>query len=124
MIGRVEPIEKVALNNERLNELYSRLGPAAAENVVSHAMEDLAVALAKCVRSYDKGDLGDALKLAQGIAVLADQVGMSNLAAVAVDVAGLTQRNDGAALAATVSRLARVGESTLMAIWDIQDLSC
>lgn len=123
MLGILNPTEKVRLDNKRLEELYQQLGPVAAENVISRAMEELAVRLAKVARAYNRRDLNEIRKIAHSIKVIADQVGMSTLGCVAADVAALTARNDGAALAATTARLTRLGERSLMAVWDLQDLS-
>lgn len=123
MQGKLNPKEKVRLDNAKLQDLYQRLGPVGAETVISGAMEELAVRLAKASRAYHRGDLSEVQKIAHSICGIADQVGMADLGRVAGDVAALTRRNDGAALAATNSRLVRLGERSLMAVWDLQDLS-
>jgi len=123
MLGKLDPTEKVRLDNKRLEELYNQLGPANAENVISRAMEELAVRLARVASAYGTGNLQELKKVANSITIIADQVGMSTLGRVASDVAQLTGRNDGAALAATTTRLTRLGERSLMAVWDLQDLS-
>lgn len=121
--GKLMPLEKVRLDNAHLKALYERLGPNGAEDFISRTMEELAVQLAKLNRSYGAGQLDDVLRIAPLIGSLADQIGMYIVARVALDVVCLSKRNDGAALAATVARLGRVGESSLMAVWDIQGLS-
>ena len=123
MLAKLEPVEKVRLDNVRLEDLYDRLGPIGAENVISRAMEELAVRLSKISKSYEKGHLNDTRKVANSIATIADQVGMSVLAGIARTVAELTTHNDGAALSAVVARLVRLGERSLIAVWDLQDLS-
>ena len=123
MLGKINPVEMVQLDNVRLKELYLQLGPNGAENVISRAMEELAVRLAKVSRAYGSGRLDEVQKVAHSIAGIADQIGMSVLGGVAKDVALLTKRNDGAALAATAARLSRLGERSLMAVWELQDLS-
>ena len=47
---------------------------------------------------------------------------MAKLARVANDVQRLSGRDDVNALAATVSRLRRVGEKSLLAIWNREDV--
>jgi hypothetical protein len=123
MLEKFNPVEKVRLDNVRLEELYQSHGPTVAEDLISRAMEELAVLLAKVNRVYQKGDLANVRSVAMNISGISEQVGMSVLSNVACDVTGLTERNDGPALAATTARLTRLGERTLMAVWDIQDLS-
>ncbi|MGB5559606.1 MAG: hypothetical protein WBN04_16545 [Paracoccaceae bacterium] len=117
------PVEKVRLDNVHLEELYTKLGPTGAEDFISRTMEELAVQLAKLGRNHSAGRIDEVRKVAVLIGSLSDQIGMSNVARVALDVADLSARNDGAALAATVARLGRIGESSLMAVWDLQGLS-
>ncbi len=121
--GKLTPVEKVRLNNAQLTELYNRLGPTAAEIFISTTMEELAVQLAKLGRVYAAGQIEGVRRAARLVRSLADQIGMQIVARVAEDVADLSGRNDDAAFAATVARLGRVGESSLMAVWDIQGLS-
>jgi len=121
--GKLLPIEKVRLDNVRLQELYTRLGPNAAEDFISRTMEELAVQLAKLDRNYSAGKIAEVQRIAILTGSLAEQIGMYIVARVAVDVSDLSTRNDDAAFAATVARLGRVGESSLMAVWDMQGLS-
>jgi len=123
MLGKLEPTETVRLDNIRLDELYQRLGPISAENVISCAMEELAVRLSRISKAYKAGNLDDVRRIADSLGTIADQVGMPVLGRVAANVADLCLCNDGAALAATMSRLIRLGEKSLMAVWDLQDLS-
>ena len=52
----------------------------------------------------------------------AEGMGMTTFAKVAAQVSDLSKRNDPAALAASLARLVRVGEASLAAVWDLQDL--
>jgi hypothetical protein len=53
---------------------------------------------------------------------LADKIGMVTLARVAQDVGLCAGRSDAAALAATLARLTRIGDRSLSAVWDLQDV--
>lgn len=117
------PVEGVRLDSAHLERLYTRLGSAAAEDFLSRTMEDMAVQLAKLGRNHRAGRIEEVRQVALVIAAQADQIGMSIVSRVAGDVEELSTRNDGAALAATVARLGRVGETSLMAVWDMQGLS-
>jgi hypothetical protein len=123
MLRILKPVEKIRLDNGKLEQLYSTMGAVAAEDMISRAMEELAVRLAKIKKCYAARQMDELQSVARSIATIGDQVGMSMLSSVAQDVHTLAQKNDGTALAATTARLARLGENTLMTIWDIQDLS-
>ena len=121
--GKLTPVEKVRLDSIQLVELYDRLGPIAAEDFISTTMEDLAVQLAKLSRVYHADEIVGVRQVAKQISDLAERIGMQIVADVAADVADLSVRNDGAAFAATVARLERVGETSLLAVWELQGLS-
>ena len=65
----------------------------------------------------------DLRKSARSLVAISDQVGMTTLARVARDVTAAIDCGDDAALSATLFRLIRIGERSLTAVWDLQDLS-
>lgn len=74
-------------------------------------------------RLYQQDDMEGLRKSTQSLIAIADQIGMRKLARVAGDVSNVVADNDVVAIAATLSRLMRVGEASLTAVWDLQDLS-
>lgn len=115
--------ETVAVDSDRLNELYVQLGAAGAEDMVGRAMEELAVRLSHTERLYRQRKPADLLRSLSALMVIAEQVGMPGLLQVAVNVRDCVDAGDDVALAATLARLLRVGERSLLAIWDMQDLT-
>ncbi|MCV6586720.1 MAG: hypothetical protein OIF47_14405 [Marinibacterium sp.] len=103
--------------------LYRQLGESAAEDVICRAIEELAVRLSQCQEMYVSADFGPLRKNARTLIAIAEQVGMAALARVARDVTLTIDAGDRVALAATLSRLIRIGERSLTAVWDLQDLS-
>ena len=114
--------EHVRLNPDRLESLYVQLGEAGAEDVVCRAIEELAVRLAHCERLWRARDFEGLRKASRSLIAIADQVGMTELARVAGDVTASIDAADMAALGATLFRLIRVGERSLLAVWDLQDV--
>lgn len=115
--------EKVRLDSDRLAELYVQLGEAGAQDVVCRAMEELAVRLTRLNEAYQTNMTRDLRKGAKGLIGIAEQVGMQRLADVARNVHSCADENDPIALAATMARLLRIGDCSLTAVWDLQDLS-
>ncbi|HEY9037378.1 MAG TPA: hypothetical protein VIN05_00310 [Roseovarius sp.] len=115
--------EVVRLNPDRLEELYSQMGEAGAEDVVCRALEELAVRLSHTERCHREGRLADMRKSARSLVVIADPIGMHMLARVAADVVACVDGGDPVATAATLSRLLRIGERSLSEIWDLQDMT-
>lgn len=115
--------ENVRLDPDRLGNLYCQLGEAGAEDVVCRAIEELAVRLSHCERLWRQQSWDKLRKCARSLVAIADQIGMTVLARVADDVTCAVDAADTAAIGATLYRLLRVGERSLTAVWDLQDLS-
>jgi len=115
--------EVVGLDADRLEELYSQLGEAGAEDVVCRALEELAARLSHTERCYREIRITDMRKSARSLIAISEQIGMLKLAQVAGDVTRCIDESDRVALAATLARLLRIGERSLSEIWDLQDLS-
>ncbi|WP_236545397.1 hypothetical protein [Tropicimonas marinistellae] len=114
--------EAVQLDSEKLDALYRQLGPVAAENVVCRAIEELAIRLSDLAPMLFANRIDALSRLAHSLIAIADQVGLQSVASAAEDVFDCANAGDRTALAATLSRLERVGDKSLMAVWDIQDM--
>ncbi len=117
------PDEPVRLDRDRLSGLYLDLGSTAAEDVICRAVEELAVRLAQCEAHWRGADCQALRKCARSLVAISDQLGMALLARVAGDLAAAVAADDGPAASAVLFRLVRVGERSLTAVWDLQDLS-
>ena len=63
------------------------------------------------------------IRRGRALARAATGLGMGRLAQVAQDVVAAALAGDAAARAATLARLERVGDRSLHAIWDLQDVT-
>ena len=115
--------EGVRLDPDRLMALYEDLGEAGAENVVTRAMEELAFRMSDMQEEFRTGDMETFARNARSLARVAGQVGMVTLARVSRDVAECAALGDMVAVAATWARLGRISDRSLVAAWDIQDMS-
>jgi len=115
--------ESVRLDRSQLEVLYQSLGPIGADKVVNQALEEIAVALSRAVKEYREGRFDDLRASVRGLVAVAQQVGMTTLARVGRDVQELSSTHDAAGFGAAMARLERIGESSLVAVWDLQDLS-
>nr|WP_174822964.1 hypothetical protein [Ruegeria arenilitoris] len=111
------------MDPDRLNGLYRQLGDRNAVDVLCRTVEELAVRLSNCERLWRQRDWAGLRKCAKSLVAISEQVGMTALARVAGDVARTVDAGDAVATGATLSRLIRVGERSLTAVWDQQDLS-
>ncbi len=122
-VYRLQHKESVRLDRSQLEILYRSLGPVGADKVVGDALEELAVTLARASKQYGAGDIEALRASVRALIAVAQQVGMTLLARVGRDVLDLSNTFDAAAFGATMARLERIGESSLVAVWDLQDLS-
>lgn len=120
---RLQHHEPVRLDRSQLEVLYHNLGPAGADKVVAHALGQLGQTLVQAAEHYREGQIEALRGTLRTIVALAQQVGMTLLARVARDVLELSHTYDAAAFGATMARLERIGEGSLVAVWDLQDLS-
>ena len=111
------------LDAERLEALYLQLGATGAEDVLCRALEEVAARLARAERCWRAGRPADMRKAARGLIAIAEQVGMSLLARVALDVMACIDACEETALDATFCRLLRIGERSLNEAGELQDLT-
>ena len=120
---KIRLCEKVCVDQDRLSALYAELGEAGAEDVVCRAMEELALRLSHCSRLHAAGELNELRKCVRSLIAISEQIGMLLLAQVSKDVIFTIDDSNHAAIAATLARLLRIGEQSLTAIWDLQDIT-
>lgn len=122
-VSMLEVTERVALDRGPIEEMCQVLGVEQAERIVGSAMEDLAVWISRADPMWRRGEAEELGRLAQRIAPVAERLGMPLLASVSGQLRGLCGGADRVALAAVASRMVRLGESSLVAIWELQDVS-
>ncbi|GAA6175724.1 hypothetical protein [Sulfitobacter pacificus] len=120
---QIRPTENVSVDQDRLGALYSQLGAAGAEDVVCRALEELALRMSHCEKLYREGHWEELRKNTRSLIAIADQIGMLALSDVAGTVTDCIDQGNGVGVAATLSRLMRVGDGSLSAVWDIQDIT-
>lgn len=113
----LNPAEQAQLDRARLRMLYRKLGQDGADTVIGRAGRELSSRLTRCAILWNDGDMDGLRKCARSMIAVADQAGMMKLAAVARDVTQAADQHDSVALAATLSRLHRVGAASLHAVW-------
>ncbi|WP_099248073.1 hypothetical protein [Pelagimonas phthalicica] len=116
------PIERPSMDARQIETLCKDLGPHAAEDVICRAMEELAHRLCHLQEIAVHGPREDLYKGLRALSAIAEQIGMMGLSDVARHVINCIELGDVVAEAATLARLARMGEGSLTAMWDHNDL--
>jgi hypothetical protein len=122
-VVKIRLAEQIQLDQVRLDALYAQLGAAGAETVVCRAMEELAVRMTECETLWRANSVIQLRKHTRSLIAISDQIGMHLLAQVARDVTDSLDAKDSVAIAATLSRMLRIGERSLSAIWAMEDQS-
>lgn len=121
-ITELAPEEPARFNPECLEELCLKIGEVRAEAEVALALHRISEVLPKVDAMLC--DDGNAFAVAvDQICKDAELIGMATLARVARNVSDSYATQNHVALAATMARLDRVGERSIHAVWDLEDLS-
>ena len=118
-VARIRHVEAARLDRSALERLVREHGEEGAERLVGRALECIAVLLNRVERAWRTGDAKRIWRDTIEIAAHAEEIGLSSLHRVAGDVVGCIETGDPAALGATVGRMIRLGEASLMTAWNL-----
>ncbi|UWQ95752.1 hypothetical protein K3728_00460 [Rhodobacteraceae bacterium M385] len=121
-IATIAPEEPARFNPECLEELCLKIGEVRAEAEVALALHRISEALPTLYATCRRSGREFVVAL-EHLCKDAELIGMATLARVAQDVLETFIAGNEVALAATMARLDRVGERSIHAVWDLEDLS-
>lgn len=117
------PKERVRQDSGPIVLMYRNMGTAAAEEVVTRALTELALTMTGLAARVRAGDIADMARQLRRLQRMADQLGMVSLGLVAQDVRQCLDQGDRIAFAAVWARLMRVAERSLAADRGLADQS-
>lgn len=118
------PLEEPArFNPGQLEQLCINMGETRAEAEVAYALQRLSALLAEVALLRDTGRRDHLEEVLAALIRDAELIGMATLARVGRHVLDCLGSGDPTALAATLARLERVGDRSIHAVWDLDDLS-
>ncbi len=118
---RVE--EPARFNPDQLERLCAEIGEVRAEHEVAKALETISLLLREIGKVKARGETDGLRVPVRSLAEVSEHIGMATLARVSRDVLFCMETQNEVALTATVSRLCRIGDRSIHAIWDLEDLS-
>ncbi len=121
-ITQIAPNEPARFNPECLEDLCHKIGEVRAEAEVALALHRISENLPKLGATL-RDDAKAFASMIDGIATDAALIGMATLARVARNVLDSYRTDNQVALTATLARLERVGERSIHAVWDLEDIS-
>ncbi len=122
-LARLRHDEGVRLDPDAMSAIYSELGERGAERLISRSMENLDTRLGEVRRHFHDGRTGDLVKAARMLVQSGNQIGMASVTRVARDLIRATEAQDATAQAAVLARLERIGHRSLLAVWDLHDMT-
>ena len=122
-ITRLDMRDRATLDRDCLTPLYAELGQQGAEGVVCRALEELAARVARAHQHMLDGEHAALMKTAKSNVSIAEQIGLLELSTACLAVVDAARGGDGVAIVATVTRMQRVAEASLSAVWELQDVS-
>jgi hypothetical protein len=112
-ISVLHPRDIAEFDEDTINALSREVGQNVAENILCRALEDMAARLAQIRSDYVDGHRSRLRKSVRALVPIAEQVGLPIVAKVARDVISCIDSDEGVALAATLCRLLRCGETAI-----------
>jgi hypothetical protein len=122
-VTALTPREVVRQDVEAIAVIYRNLGAPTAEKVVTRALGELALTMARLAENVRSQDLRDVADHLGRLGRLADDLGLISLAQVARDSRLCLERADGTGFSAVWARLVRVAERSLSPNPGMADLS-
>jgi hypothetical protein len=122
-VTALTPREVVRQDVEAIAAIYRNLGAPTAEKMVTRALGELALTMARLTETVQAQDLRDVADHLVRLSRLADDLGLVSLAAVARDARFCLERADSTGFSAVWARLVRVAERSLSANPGMADLS-
>ena len=115
------PDEHSCLDIKPLLLIYRNLAVPQAAELLCREMEQLAAFLTERQKGYAKAKYSVVRQKLDELEAFSKLIGLPVLERVARDVQNCIEVYDPVARSATMSRLLRMGEQSLTAIWDLQD---
>ena len=115
------PDEHSCLEIKPLLSICRNLAVPQAAELLCREMEQLAALLTECQKGYAKSEYSVVRQKLDELEAFSKLIGLPVLESVARDVQNCIEVYDPVALSATMSRLLRMGEQSLTALWDLQD---
>jgi len=114
-----DPQERVHINAELIATYLTEPAQSDQDNQIFCVVEAIAETLGEMETHYHAHDFHSLQRSTDQLSILARKYGFYSLDAVARDVLTTLGQTDFVALGAVLTRLLRVGEQSLYAIWDL-----
>lgn len=122
-VTAMRPVERVRQDGEAIAVIYRNLGTATAEQMVTRALGELALAMAGIAAQVKARQMADLARQLRRLQRMAENLGMISLAQVSGDALYCLERCESTAFSAVWARLLRVAERCLATDKGFADIS-
>ena len=122
-VTAMRPVERVRQDGEAIAVIYRNLGTATAEQMVTRALGELALAMAGIAAQVKARQMADLARQLRRLQRMAENLGMISLAQVSGHALDCLERCESTAFAAVWARLLRVAERCLATDKGFADIS-
>ena len=119
ILSMQDPQERVHINAELIATYLTERAQSDQDSQIFCVVEAIAETLGEMETHYHAHDFHSLQRSTDQLSILARKYGFYSLDAVARDVLTTLDQTDFVALGAVLTRLLRVGEQSLYAIWDL-----
>ncbi|WP_394180371.1 hypothetical protein [Yoonia maritima] len=113
-------VDKLQFDPAPLNRLFATKPVAEAEDIVSRVLEELAAHLEVLQQGLASQNFATMLKPCRKIRLIADQIGLTEMAVTAGHIQTCLKQADGIALEATMARLERAFDFAVSEVWNFR----
>lgn len=114
--------DAMLLDPDPVRALFAQKGEVEAEEIICRVLEDVAFRLDRVQSAIIGHKMQLVTKPARRIAIVAGQIGLSDVAATAFNLSQAAENADGVALAAIAARLERAFDFAVTDIWRYRDI--
>lgn len=118
IIAIQEPIERLEIDHQRMSDLIRGMPLPEVEDFFFDTVEDIAQAIGRIEQCLETDDFQSMYRVAGRVREMASRAGFMKLSHVAADLQIAITTSNHIALSAISQRLMRVGEQSLLAMWD------
>lgn len=114
--------EQLHFDRTPLHQLFAEKTEQEAEDIICRMLEDIASQLDTMLTAMRKDVFPDVRRPAKRVELVADQLGLTEVAIAASHVGTCVKQGDGVALEATMARLGRGFDTAVSEIWSFRHL--
>lgn len=122
-VQALRPREGTTLDPVQLGDIMARMADPQGQAALGNLLDELALKLSQIGPAWRDARFDSVAMFCREVGDIAVELRCERLARVARTALTLSSGSDGVALAANLSRLMRLGEAVLTAVWDLQDAS-